>query len=96
MSMLEIERNYLDAHRDELLRAYGDKFLVIRGEQVTGAFDTLGEAIKGSVAKHGLESVLIRKPTEAQLEISVPALTLGLLNANSSCTDRGTGEDPGR
>lgn len=94
--MLEVERKYLDSHRAELLDAYGDKFLVIHGEHVTGAFDSLGEALKDSVAKHGLESVLIRKPTEAQLEISVPALTLGLLNADPTCTDRGSGENPRR
>lgn len=94
--MLEVEHQFLDSHRDELLRAYGDKFLVIHGDQVTGAFDSLAEALKGSVAKHGLESVLIRKPTEAQLEVSVPALALGLLNADPSCPDRGAGEDTRR
>ncbi len=81
---LEIERKYLDSHKDELLKLYGGKILVIRGEQVTGAFDTIEEALQGAVAKHGLCDVLIRRPSEAQIEFCAPALTLGILNANPS------------
>ena len=96
MSMLEKEHNYLASHREELLKLYGGKYLVIKEEQVTGAFDTIDEALMDAVMKHGLDSVLIRRPTEAQMEISVPALTLGILNANPARTDRGSGEDTGR
>ena len=82
--MLEVERKYLDANRDDLLKKYGGKILVIKGESVSGAFDTMEEALHGAVAQHGLDSVLIRRPSEAQIEFSAPALTLGILNANSS------------
>ena len=81
--MLDTERNYLESNREQLLREYGGKFLVIKGEQVFGAFDTIEEALQGSVAQHGLENVLIRRPSDAQMELSAPALTLGILNANS-------------
>jgi hypothetical protein len=84
MSALEKERRYLDSHKNELLKEYGGKILVIAGEQVTGAFDTIEEALRGAVEKHGLDSVLIRRPSEAQIEFSAPALTLGILN--QSCT----------
>ncbi len=84
MAALEIERKYLDAHKEELLQQYGGKVLVISGEQVTGAFDTMEEALQGAAAQHGLKSVLIRRPSEAQIEFSAPALTLGILNANSA------------
>ena len=94
--VLETERKFLDSHRDKLLKAYGGKFLVISGEQVSGAFDTIDEALGASVAKHGLNNVLIRRPAEAQLEISIPALTLGLLNANPTRTDSGSGNESGR
>lgn len=82
MPVLEIERKYLESHKDELLKEYGGKILVITGEQVTGAFDTIEEALQGAVEKHGLNNVLIRRPFEAQIEFSAPALTLGILNAN--------------
>jgi hypothetical protein len=82
--MLDIERKYLESHREELMKQYGGKILVICGEQVTGAFDTIEEALQAAVEKHGLKSVLIRRPSEAQLEFSAPALTLGILSANPS------------
>ena len=83
MPALEKERKYLDSHRDELLKQYGGKVLVIIGEEVSGAFDTMEEALQGAVGKHGLTSVLIRRPSEAQIEFSAPALTLGILSADS-------------
>ena len=80
MAALETERRYLDSHRDELLKQYCDKFLVISGEQVTGAFDTLEKALEVAASRHGLNSVLIRRPSEAQIEFSAPALaSQGLL-----------------
>jgi hypothetical protein len=96
MSVLETERKYLDSHKDELLKQYGGKILVISGEQVTGAFDTIEEALQGAAEKHGLNNVLIRRPSEAQIEFCAPALTLGILNADPSQSSRGTGKDGGR
>lgn len=94
--MLEVELKYLDSHRDELVKQYGGKVLVIHGEQVTGAFDTMEEALQGAVTQHGLENVLIRRPCEARVEFSAPALTLGILNANSSQPNGSAGEGGGR
>ncbi len=90
MSPLEKERKYMDSHKDELIKEYGGKILVISGEQVTGAFDTMEEALQGAVTQHGLNNVLIRRPSEAQIEFSAPALTLGILNANSTLPDNST------
>jgi hypothetical protein len=90
MSPLEKERKYMDSHKDELLKQYGGKILVISGEQVTGAFDTMEEALQGAVTQHGLNNVLIRRPSEAQIEFCAPALTLGILNANSTRPDNST------
>ncbi len=83
MPALETELKYLDSHKDKLLKEYGGKILVISGEQVTGAFDTIEEALQGAVEKHGLNDVLIRRPSEAQIEFSAPALTLGILSADT-------------
>src|SRR5580704_18198221 len=72
--MLDTEFQYLASHRDELVKQYGGKILVISGEQVTGAYDTLEEALQGAGQKHGLKDVLIRRPSESQIESSAPAL----------------------
>jgi hypothetical protein len=84
LAALEAERKYLDSHRGDLLARYGDKFLVISGDQVTGAFDTLEQALEQAAARHGLKSVLIRRPSEAQIEFSAPALLLEILSCQSS------------
>jgi len=96
VSMLDQERNFLDAHRDELLKESGGEFLIIRGEQVTGALDTIEEALYEAVSKHGLSNVLIRRPSQAQIEFSAPALALGILSADSARTARKTDNDSGR
>lgn len=93
MSALETERNYLDSHKDELLKLYGGKILVISGEQVSGAFDTMEEALQGAVTQHGLNNVLIRRPSEAQIEFSAPALVLGILRADTTQPNSGAGEN---
>jgi hypothetical protein len=88
--MLDTERQYIESHRDELLKQYGGRFLVIKGEEVTGAYDSMNEALQGAALTHGLTSVLIRRPADEQMEVSVPALTLGILNANISHSGGGT------
>ncbi len=94
--MLDVELKYLESHRDDLLKQYGGKILVISGEQVTGAYETMEEALQGAAAQHGLKNVLIRRPSEAQIHFTAPALTLGILSANPSQPNSGSKEGPGR
>jgi len=94
--MLETELNYLNTHREELLRLYGGKILVIKGEEVSGAFDTMDEALKDAATKHGLTNVLIRRPADGQVAVSIPALTLGILNADNARSNTGAGHNSGR
>lgn len=94
--MLDVERKFLDSHRDELLKQYGGKILVIRGEQVTGAFDTMEEALQAAGERHGLDNVLIRRPSEAQIEFSAPALSLGILSANPPQSNSRSDKNAGR
>jgi hypothetical protein len=89
MSPLETERSFLASHREQLLAQYGDKFLVICGEQVTAAFDTIEQALEGAATRHGLQNVLIRRASEAQIEFSAPALALGILSADTPPAVRG-------
>jgi hypothetical protein len=91
--MLDEERRFLDSHRDELIKEYGEKFLVIRGEQVTGAFDTIEEALYAAFSKHGLTNVLIRRPSEEPIRFSAPAFTLGILSADTARSGNQTDGD---
>lgn len=94
--MLDTEFKYLESHSDELLKLYGGKFLIISGEHVSGAFDTMEEALQSAGEKHGLKDVLIRRPSEHQIEFSAPALALGLLSADPTHSNSSTREEPGR
>ncbi len=88
--MLDTERKFLEENRDRLLKEYGGKFLVIKGEDISGVYETIDEALQGAAAQFGLESVLIRRASDVQqMELSAPALTLGILNAGLSCADDG-------
>jgi hypothetical protein len=96
MSELETELKFLESHRSQLLEQYGGRILVIKGEEVTGAFETIEEALKDAAVKHGLSNVLIRRPSDPQVQVSIPALTLGILNANTTRPSTGTRSDAGR
>jgi hypothetical protein len=91
--MLDEERRFLDSHRDELVKEYGEKFLVIRGEQVSGAFDTIEEALYAGFSKHGLTNILIRRPSEGPITLSAPAFTLGILSADTAHSANQTDDD---
>jgi hypothetical protein len=88
--MLEKELKFLYANKDKLLKAYGSKFIVIKGEDIGGAYDTMSQALQGAALAYGTENVLIRRATDTDVEISIPALTLGILNADIPRSSRGT------
>lgn len=83
--MLELERKYFSDHRAELLARYPGKFVLIKGEEIVGTYNTIEEALAEGARRFGLDPFLVRQVTEAdEKEINIPALALGLLRADSS------------
>jgi hypothetical protein len=80
--MLETELAYYKAHRDEWLKSHRDRFVLVKGEQLIGTFDTQEQALRAGAQRFGLDSFLIRRVTESDELAKVPALTLGLLSAS--------------
>ncbi len=80
--MLEKELTYLSANRVELGKLYPGKFLVIKGEDVSGAYETREAALSAAAEAFGLTNVLIRRPEDADEEFAIPALAYGLINAS--------------
>lgn len=80
--MLDQEIKYYNEHISEWLKTEFGKIVVIKGNEVVGFFNTSAEALVEGTKRFGLNSFLVRlvKPTEE--EINIPALTLGILNAN--------------
>jgi len=82
--MLEVERQYFDEHLKDLLAQYRGRFIVIKGQEVIGAYDTMAEALSEGARRFGLDSFLARRVQESTPGVSFPALTLGLINAEPS------------
>jgi hypothetical protein len=83
--MLEEERQYFSEHRDELLSLHAEKFVVIKNAELVGSFNTIEEALAEGARRFGLTPFLVRRVTATEeKEINIPALTLGILRADSS------------
>jgi hypothetical protein len=83
--MLEKERQYFSEHHAELISRHLGKFVVIQNEEFIGAFNTIEDALAGGARRFGLEPFLVRQVTAAEeKDINIPALTLGILRADSS------------
>lgn len=92
--MLEIERKYFEQCQKDLMAKYPAKYVVIKGEELIGAYDTIEDALQDGAKRFGLDAFLLRRSDETSSEISVPAYALGILNANPSlpiaCSGRNT------
>ena len=82
--MLEKEREYFKKQRDEWLSRHAGKFVLIKGEELIGVFDTQQEALTEGARRFGTASFLVRQVEESEQLVYIPALTLGILRANST------------
>ncbi len=82
--MLEQERKYFETHRAVWLNQYAGKFVLVKGEQLVGVFNTQQEALAEGARRFGTESFLVRQVDESEHLIYIPALTLGILRADST------------
>jgi len=64
--MLENEFQYFLNHKKELSEKYLDKYIVIKGEEVVGAYDNEKEAYAETIKKHELGTFLIQKCSEKE------------------------------
>lgn len=58
---LEKEFAYYLDHQDELVEQFNGKFIVIKGQEVLGAYDAELEAIQKTVKDHALGTFLVQK-----------------------------------
>ena len=60
-SRLKREFQYYVEHQDELVSRYNGKHLVIKGEAVLGAYDSVQEAYVAAVKEHAPGTFLIQR-----------------------------------
>jgi hypothetical protein len=75
----EVEIERYNELLPELLHASQGKFVVIKGRELLGVFDTNDEAYGAGLDRYGLTSFLLRPVRETQQMVSIPALQLGIL-----------------
>jgi len=67
--------------KEELLKKYEGKVVVIRGGKVIGVYDSEEEAFNDVIEKYGPIPVLIKRVVREEKPEHIPAYTYGLLSA---------------
>ncbi len=83
--MLDEERKLYKEKHDELVKTSFGKFVLIKGSEIIGVFNTIEEGISEGARRFGLQSFLVREiRQEVETTVDIPALTLGILSADST------------
>ena len=80
MDPLATEKTYLREHLDELASAHPGKFLLIKGDQVHGAFETYKQGVIEGARQFGAGPFLVRsvlQPNDPE-PLNIPTLTTGI------------------
>ena len=80
--MLKEEIRIFNDHLSEWLKSHTGKFVLIKGEEVIGFYNTDIEALSEGARLFGLEPFLVRPVIPVQEEVEIPAMMIGVLNAN--------------
>jgi hypothetical protein len=58
--MLDKELNFFNSHKDDLIRSYANKYIVIVGEEIVGDYDSENLAFIESQKKYKVGTFLIK------------------------------------
>lgn len=76
--VLATELEFYEEHRESLASAHPGRFLLIHGSALHGSYDTSDDALAAGFDKFGSQPFLARLAGEGPLELSAPALTIGV------------------
>lgn len=88
--MLDAERAYFERNQSELEAHHYGRIVLIKDEELIGAFNTIQEALAEGTKRFGLTPFLVRQVGLPVNAVSIPALTLGILHADPTRTNTGT------
>ena len=74
------EKSYLKSHQEELAKEYPGKYLIIKGDEVHGAFETYDQGVGEGVSLFGSGPFLVRsvlQPEDPEAP-KIPALAVGV------------------
>jgi hypothetical protein len=79
---LENELKFFETHKAEWLQHYEGKYVVVRGEEVGGFFDTAESAYTEALQKWGHVPFLIKPVLHDEVIEHNPAYACGLIHAS--------------
>ena len=82
--MLEKERKFFESHRADWLKQNPGKFVLVKNDELIGFFGSQKEALIEGARRFGSDSFLVRQVEESEQVVYIPALTLGILRADSA------------
>ena len=72
------ELQFYEEHREALANDHPGRFLLIHDSALHGSLDTLDPALAAGFSKFGSTPFLARRAGEDAIDISAPALTIGV------------------
>ena len=81
-TVLNEEIRYFDECLEDWLKQYPGMVALVKGRNLIGVYNTEEEALVEGARRYQLQSYLIRRIVREQPNISVPALTLGILRGS--------------
>ena len=78
MKPLEPELQFFGQNHLKWREIYLGKFVLVKGWNLIGAFETAEEAISNGARLFGTDSFLVRRVDAEEEQIYIPALALGL------------------
>lgn len=77
IAIVRSAERFVEQHRERLVQQHGDQFLVIRDDEVHGAYPSFDAAVRAGYSKFGEEPFLAMAATEEE-EVSPPASMLAM------------------
>lgn len=60
------------------------RFALIKGDEVVGTYESQDEALEAGASQFGLKPFVVMRTGQETREVSVPALSLGVISADST------------
>jgi len=81
--MLDEETKYFDEHREEREAAHPGKHVLIKATSLPGFYDSAEEAVREGLRRLGRVPFLARPLSDHERVVHVPAIALGVPDADS-------------
>ena len=80
--MFKEELEYYRQNKEDLLKHYENRFVVIKGHKLLGAYTTDQEAYEAGLKEFGNISFLVKHVAKEEEVVRFPALVTGVVNAD--------------